>query len=142
MQQSLKALAEVARRHAEVEGAGDLDAILATMEGEPVYDFHPVGRRFTGMARTRRYYAYFIEHVRPRIAGFEQHSEWLGPDGLVQEYSVSIMPEDMAGTPVTHRVLGILTFGSERLSGERLYSDDAFFRFLIGPLWDELEPIA
>ncbi|WP_157218135.1 nuclear transport factor 2 family protein [Flavisphingomonas formosensis] len=141
MKQSLLALSCVAYRHAETEGAGDLDAILATMEDEPVYDFYPVARRFRGMDRTRRYYRHFIADVRPRIAGFEQHSEWIGPDGAVQEYSVTVIDPEADGGTRTYRILGILTFGDVLLSGERLYADEAFFRILIGPLWDELEPI-
>lgn len=129
----------VARAHALAEGQGDLDAILATMEGEPVYDFYPIGRRFTGMDRTRRYYEHFIANVQPQIVGFEQHSEWAGEDGLVQEYSV--MLQSAGQSPRRHRILGVLTFGDRLLSGERLYSDEAFFRTLIGPIWDELEPI-
>ena len=93
------------------------------------------------MDRTRRYYEHFIANVRARITGFEQHSEWIGPDGAVQEYSVSVTAPDVAGGIATYRILGILTFGETGLSGERLYADDAFFRILIGPLWDELVPI-
>ncbi|ARS27680.1 hypothetical protein [Sphingomonas sp. KC8] len=139
MIRDIAALVAVARDHARTEGEGDLDAILATMEGEPVYDFYPIGRRFTGMDRTRRYYQHFIANVQPQIAGFEQHSEWVGEDGLVQEYSVVLHPAGQA--PRRHRILGVLTFGDRLLSGERLYSDEAFFRTLIGPIWDELEPI-
>ncbi|WP_380872832.1 hypothetical protein ACFB49_37360 [Sphingomonas sp. DBB INV C78] len=139
MTRSILSLIVTAHRHAEAEGSGDMDAILATLEGEPVYDFYPVSRRFTGMDRTRRYYRHFIDTVMPLIAGFDLRDEWVGDAGVIQEYDVTLKAAD--GPATRHRILGILTFGEERLSGERLYADEAFFRILIGPIWDELEPI-
>ncbi|SNS61170.1 hypothetical protein SAMN06295912_11070 [Sphingomonas laterariae] len=141
MTRSITALIVAAHNHASAEALGDIDAILATMEGEPVYDFYPVGRRFSGMDRTRRYYRHFVDNVMPRIAGYQLHQEWLGEGGVVQEYSVDVRDESGDGL-TRHRILGILTFGEALLSGERLYADEAFFRILIGPIWDELEPIA
>jgi hypothetical protein len=129
-----------ASRHAESETAGDLDGVLATMEGEPIYDFYPCGRRFCGMAETRRYYEHFIANVRPRIIDAEQHCEWIGEDGVIQEYTV-LLQHAGEDSPTSHRIISVLTFGQEGLSGERMYSDDKFFKTLIGPLWDKLTPI-
>ena len=141
MVRSITGLIVAAYNHAVAEAAGDIDAIMATMEGEPVYDFYPIARRFSGWERTRRYYDHFVAHVMQRITGYELHHEWVGEGGVIQEYSVMVAPETGGGDPVCHRVLGILTFGEDRLSGERLYADEAFFRMLLGPIWDELEPI-
>ncbi|HQR03613.1 MAG: nuclear transport factor 2 family protein [Proteobacteria bacterium] len=130
---------EIARRHAEAEGAGDLDATLATMDPDPVYYFHPLDRKFTGMAATRRYYEHFLSDFKPRIRGIEFHSEMIGSEGLAQEYTLQLAHDD--GTVHPHRILGVLLFGVRGLAGERLYSDDTLFRFLTGPLWDQLETL-
>lgn len=140
MTRSLINLIAVAHRHAVTEGGQDVDAIMATMEGEPVYELYPVGKRFAGMANTRRYYEHFVSHVQPRMRGASAVSQSVGPDGLVEEYTISAVL-DGAAAPSTHRVMAILTFGEQGLSGERIYSDEAFLRTLVGPLWDELETI-
>lgn len=140
MAKSFLQLVATASRHAEAEGAGDLEAILATMEGEPVYEFYPVRRRFCGMKQTRRFYEHFIRDVQPRMRGAEPIGEWIGALGVVQEYEILIQHAG-AGGPSSHRIIALLKFGTEGLSGERMYADDALLRTLCGPLWEELEPI-
>ncbi len=132
-------LLDLARRHAAAEAAGDLEATLATLEPEPVYTFFPAQVGFAGMAPTRRYYEHFFAHVMPRIQGYTLLGEWENDRGLAQEYTVVVRQDD--GRAREHRILGILTFGAHALSGERLYASDELFRFLIGPLWNELERI-
>ncbi|OCC22498.1 hypothetical protein MB02_16710 [Croceicoccus estronivorus] len=141
MKLSLAKLVSIGVAHAEIETTQDLEGLLATMEGEPVYEFYPLGRRFRGMAETRRYYEHFMKDVQPRILGATMFSEAIGSEGLVQEYTVTVAHEGDA-EPTVHRIMAILTFGEQGLSGERMYSDDKFFRTLVGPLWDELEPIS
>jgi hypothetical protein len=127
---------ELAHAHAAAEAAGDLEGTLATLERVPVYTFHPAGVGFTGMAATRRYYEHYFSEVAARIAGYTLHAEFESEAGLAQEYTVVVRHD--AGRTRDHRILGILTFGRKGLSGERLYASDEFFRFLIGPLWNEL----
>jgi len=132
-------LLDIARRHAAAEAAGDLAGTLATLEAEPVYTFYPAQVGFAGMAATRCYYEHFFAYVLPRIQGYTLHGEWENDFGLAQEYTVVVRHDD--GLAREHRILGILTFGPHALSGERLYASDELFRFLIGPLWNELERI-
>jgi hypothetical protein len=133
-------LVSVAIAHGVLEATQDLEALLGTMEGEPVYEFFPLRRRFSGMENTRRYYEHFMRDVQPRILNATPLSESIGAAGVVQEFSITVQHagEDQ---PTEHRIMAILTFGKERLSGERMFSDDKFFKLLVGPLWDELEPI-
>lgn len=140
MRGSVVDLIAVASRHAVAEGGQDLDAIMATMEGEPTYQYHPVGKTFTGFEKTRRLYRYFIDEVQPRIADHRLLSESVGPHGVVQEYDISIT---LVGNdePTWHRIMAILVFGEKGLIGERMYSDESLFRTLTGPLWEEMTPI-
>ena len=140
MPTSLQQLVAVAKQHADAEAKGDLATILATMEGEPVYDLYPIGKRFSGMEKTRRYYEHFIAAAQHQIAGFELHNEFINDTGVAQEYTVMLKHPN--GTPTRHRIFAILTFGKEKLSGERMYADETLLRALVGPLWDELVPIA
>ena len=140
MTKSLLQLVMAAARHVATETNGDLEGILATLEGEPVYDFYPVGRRLSGMNNTRRYYEHFVANAMPRIVDVEQHGEWIGDVGVVQEFTLSL-EHPHAGETTSHRIIAILTFGEERLSGERMYSDEFLFRALLGPLWDAMAEI-
>ena len=138
---SLVHLIGVASRHALTESGQDLDAILATMEGEPTYQYFPVGRSFTGYEKTRRLYRHFIDDVQPRIANYHVISESVGPQGVVQEYDIQIRL--IGETELSwHRIMAILVFGEQGLTGERMYSDEALFRTLTGPIWDEMETIS
>jgi hypothetical protein len=134
-------LVAVAADHARLEATQDLEGLMATMEGEPVYEFYPLGKRFKGMAETRRYYEHFMANVQSRLRGADKISEAVGASGVVEEYSITVQ-HDGDAEPTVHRIMAILTFGDQALSGERMYSDEKFFRFLIGPLWNELEDVA
>lgn len=140
MKTSFVNLIGVANSHDLTESAQDLDAIMATMEGEPTYEYYPVGKTFTGMEKTRRLYRYFIDEVQPRMAGATLISESVGPQGVVQEYDINITLIG-ATAPTLHRIMAILVFGDQGLTGERMYSDEALFRTLTGPLWDEMTAI-
>ena len=139
MSQTIARLTEIAHAHAAAEANGDLEATMATLEAEPVYDFHPVGLRMTGAKLTRRYYEHYFANVGPRIAGFQLLGEWVNELGVLQEYTVRYRYDD--GREREFYILGLLTFGNEKLTGERLYADTEFLGLLFGPVWNELTPI-
>ena len=136
---SLSQLVETGLRHSMAEAAGDLAGTLATLEGEPVYELFPVGLQLRGMDGARRYYEYFFRAAAARMAGYRLLHEWISEQGVLQEYDIDCRCD--GGTVKTFRVIGILKFGVNALSGERLYADEEFLRILFGPLWSELEPI-
>jgi hypothetical protein len=135
---TLAQLTEIAHRHSAAEAAGDLEGTLRTLEGEPVYELYPCGLQLRGMDRARRYYEHYFAHVAQRMVGYELLTEWVGPDGVAQEYDITARLD--GGGTATFRVLGILKFGEKAMSGERLYAEETFLRILFGPLWSELEP--
>ncbi|HLG85688.1 MAG TPA: hypothetical protein VKZ79_00665 [Alphaproteobacteria bacterium] len=139
MPSSTADLVKVALAHSAAEGAGDMAGTMGTLEANPVYDFYPMGRRMTGLDQVRRYYEHFFAEVQPRIVGYEMIAEWIGDAGVNQEYTVRYRFDD--GSVKSFRILGILTFGNAKLSGERLYANEEFFRILIGPVWSETEQI-
>jgi hypothetical protein len=132
-------LVKVGLRHAEAEGAFDMAATMETLEDNPVYELYPVALRMVGMDLAQRYYAHYFANVAPRIADYNLVGEWIGADGVNQEYDVVYRAAD--GVARTYRILGILTFGKDRLSGERIYADETLLRIMFGPVWNELEPI-
>ncbi|HPG24004.1 MAG: hypothetical protein H6748_07235 [Spirochaetaceae bacterium] len=136
-----ESMRELGERHARVETECDLEATMATLVDEPVYEFWPVGRRMRGRDAVRRYYTHLMQVFMPSQRGFALVEEWLSEASLAQEYAVDIAGDD---GPETHRVIGVLIASAERdglLAGERIWASEAFLRRMLGPAWDELEPI-
>lgn len=131
-------LREIAHRHAQAEAACDVEAIMRTLESNPVYEFYPLGRGFSGAQMTRRWYETFVRDFMPRVGGFCLRGEWLGDSGLAQEYRVSVRGDD--GQLRDYQVLGILLFGESGLKGERIYSSEELVRLMAGNLWPQLQP--
>ena len=52
---------ELGTRHAALEAKGDLEATMATLVDEPVYEFWPLGLSMKGEAPVRRYYERCVE---------------------------------------------------------------------------------
>lgn len=131
---------EIAHRHAAAEANGDLATTMATLDPSPVYEFQPAGLLLKGLPAIRTYYEHFFKTFQPLIAGYDLRSEWVNDEGLGQEYFIRLRKPE--GGTETHAVIGILLFGENGLSGERLYASDRMLRSMFGPAWDLAEPIA
>ena len=129
-----------AQAHAEAEGAGDLATVFATLEDDPLYELQPVGLVFRGMEATHRYYDYFFSTFQPLVAGYALRGESVSAEGVVQEYTIWTST-GTGGALERHEVVGILTFGKERLSGERVYGSERILRLMFGPVFDDCTPI-
>jgi hypothetical protein len=127
---------ELVQRHGEREAAGDMEATLATLEPDPVYYFFPAGRKFRGLSNVRRFYGNLFTQGSRYIEGFELLNQWANDTSSVVEYSVRARHDDGLRT---HRIICIYTFGPTAMSGEIMYADEALFRIMAGPLWDEME---
>jgi ketosteroid isomerase-like protein len=132
-------LIAVAHRHAAAEAAGDIEGTMATLGSDSVYELFPVGLQLRGRDAARRYYEYFFSTVLAQTVGYTLVSEWVNEVGVLQEYDVTFRIAN--GATKVFRVLGILKFGDELLSGERLYADEECLKILFGPVWRELEPL-
>ena len=145
-------MAELGARHAELEGRGDLEPLLATLAPDPLYEFHPMRRCMRGDARVRRFYTYFCEHFLALRDSYALLSEWVGEDSVAQEYEIALRVD---GAVERFRVLGVLYAAGDRksraasgtraesikLGGERVFASERFVRLMTGPLFDELEPL-
>ena len=125
--------------HARVETAGDLEATMATLVDDPVYEFQPVGRVLRGSEGVRRYYVHLMEHFLPNVESADVVDEWCNENALMQEYDVVVRIDD---EPERHRVVGVLVVGEEKLLGERIYGSERALRLMLGDtLYDELEDL-
>jgi len=132
-------LVTVAMAHAAAEAEGDMETTMATLEDDCVYEFQPARRVFRGKDMARRYYEYFFNNTNMTIDSYDLRNEWITDDGVGQEYVIEVTLAD--GTRRTFNIVGILTFGKEKLSGERLYASDEFLDLLVGPIYAETVPL-
>jgi SnoaL-like domain len=128
-----EAMIAVARAHADAEAEGDIEATMATLVDDPVYELQPRGCILRGHDAARQYYEHFFAECRPRITSYELRSEWTSDEGVLQEYVLNI--DNAAGTNRWQHIIGILVFGADRkLAGERLYASDELLEFMFGPV--------
>jgi hypothetical protein len=134
-----EAMIAVAHAHAAAEADRDIEATMATLDDDPVYELQPIGRTLRGRDDARAYYEHFFANVQPRISGYELRSEWISDEGVLQEYTLDIDNPD--GGNARHHIIGILTFGTAgTLSGERIYASDELITFMFGPVLDKALP--
>ena len=136
---SLERMTALGTRHSSAEAVGDLEAVLDTLGADPYYEFHPHGLCMRGGDRARRFYEHFVARFLPLRHDFQLIDEWVNETSVAQEYVVGLSVD---GVVESHRVLGVLFADGERLGGERVFASERFVRLLIGPVFDELEPIA
>ena len=108
-----------------------MDAVMATLDDDPVYELQPAGIAFRGLDAARLYYEYFFGTVMGMISGYDLRGEWVNDQGVAQEYVIHFTLPD--GSSESHPIFAILTFGETGLSGERMYGSDRLFELLLGP---------
>jgi hypothetical protein len=133
-------LIAVAHAHSAAEADADLEATLATLDDDPIYELQPVGLTFGGKDAVRAYYEYFFESFMPRTVGSSRRGEWIGDDAVAEEYGIDVRMPD--GDVEHHPIIGILVFGQNGLAGERVWASDRLLRVLFGPAYDLAIPIA
>ena len=135
------ALVAVALAHAGAEAVDDRETVFATLEDNPIYELQPVGIVLEGMDKAKRYYDHFFSTFRPMVANYEMRGEWVNDVGVAQEYTIWTQSPD-GGPTERHDVFAILTFGTTKLSGERLYASERLLRLMFGPAYDLAQPLA
>ena len=135
---TVEKMAALGTLHATLEANGPLEALLATLAPDPLYEFHPLRRCMRGDDRVRRFYEQFFARFVKLRHEFELIAEWVSLESAAQEYDISLNVE---GVIEHFRVLGILYARGDKLGGERVYASERFIRLLTGPLFEELEPL-
>lgn len=126
---------DLAREHAAAEAENDAERTLATLVDEPTYEFWPLGRGFTGGALARRFYLEQYPVFAGRVTGYGVLGEWVNNNCAIQEYWVEVDGQ------TRHMVMSMMPAADGRLTGEKLYCDEAFVKALLGPLFEHLKPL-
>lgn len=133
-----RAMLELGTLHARLEAEGKLDLVMDTLVEDPIYDFWPVGLRMRGREKVRRYYEHLIGPFYAAQKSYRLIEEWLSERSLAQEYEMVV---ELDHGVEAHHVIGILFAKDGLLGGERIWGSEAILRKMVGPVWDELEPI-
>jgi hypothetical protein len=131
-------LAVTGRRVAAVQ-SGDLEAVMAALVDEPVFDFYPLGLRLAGSADVRRYYERFLSDVIPRSQG-SLVGAYVGSAEVAFEFVTEVADPERGVE--TFRILAVQPVVGDRVAGERLYCPERYVRVIVGDeLWSLLGPI-
>lgn len=132
---------ELCRQHAAAEGEGDVEATLATLNDDPVFEFYPMKLKIAGRDKVERFYREQYNEFATRVVGYEVLSEWTNEYAALQEYVIDLTEDD--GSTTKYFVMSMMPGDDTTglLTGERLYCDDGFVRALLGPLYPLCEPI-
>ena len=130
-------LATALRRVAAVQ-SGDIEAVMAALVDEPVFDLLPMGLRLAGSELIRRYYRRFLGEVMPRTSGTHVGT-YVGAAEVAFEFVTSYT--DDSGAVETFRILAVQPVVGDRVAGERLYCSEGYARLIVGEeLWPLLTP--
>lgn len=129
-----------ARAHAAAEAANDMDATLATLVDDPVFEFHPLGLTLQGGELIETFYRTQYGKFSARVTNFAVHGEWANENTAIQEYSVWVTEDD--GSTSEYRVISMSPVEeSGKMGGERLYCAEGFVRALLGDLFELCERV-
>jgi len=135
---TVEKMAALGTLHAELEGRGELEPLLATLAPDPVYEFHPMRRCMRGDATVRRFYEQFCSRFLALRSSYALLAEWVNETSVAQEYEITLRVD---GKLESFRVIGVLYARGDKLGGERVFASERFVQLLTGPLFDELEPL-
>jgi hypothetical protein len=110
--------------HLDGETRKDVESVLATFSGVPVYDLVTVGTVISGRDEVRQVLQLFFDSMGPNthLAEAFYHS----PDATVVEV-LTIFPDgfdgEQTGQNLEVRTVGIFPFDGDQMLAEKLYAD-------------------
>jgi len=129
----------------------DLDATMATMSAEPFVNHVPVMTGGVGRANVRRFYANHFLPGQPKDTAATLIARTVGSDCIVDELHHSFthdieMSWILPGVPPTGKrveiaVVAVVQFEDGRISGERIYWDQASVLAQVGLLDPAVLPV-
>jgi hypothetical protein len=119
--------------HLEAEVALDVDATMASMSANPVWEFVPLNFRATGADAVRELYTRVIANYIPRLKNFEELTTSIGENQAVVEHMFTMDMPDGSVAQGHHLAIALMEDGE--MVGERVYFDstvEKLFRWALG----------
>ena len=121
------------QQHLEAEVALDVDATMATMAAEPIWECIPLNFRATGADAVRELYTRVIANYIPRLQNFEELTTSIGEEQAVVEHMFTMDMPDGSVAKGHHLAIALMKDGE--MIGERVYFDstvEKLFRWALG----------
>lgn len=110
--------------HLDGETRKDVDSVLATFSGVPVYDLVTVGKVISGHDEVRQFLQLFFDSMGPNTHTAEGF--YHAPDATVVEV-LTVFPDgfdgEQTGQNLEVRTVGIFPFDGDQMLSEKLYAD-------------------
>lgn len=135
---TLPQMEELLAAHEMAEFNMDLDAVMATLVANPVFEMPAIGLRFEGQEAVRAMYERFLEAGDRMNIWADKRVHAVSEHELVREAYVYF---DTAEGRVTGQYCVVMTFEGDRILGERFYMDDSFTKAM-GAALDDPELLA
>lgn len=106
--------------HGEAELALDLEATMATLTADPLYELVTVGWEVRGRDAVREMYRRLFAGYNTRVVSSTARIFAVAPNALCRE-GFTVLKTDT--DPVTYHSIAVVPFDGDLISGERLYAD-------------------
>jgi hypothetical protein len=130
---SQEAIQQRLKEHLEAEVALDVDATMATMAADPIWECVPLNFRATGAEAVRELYTRVIANYIPRLQNFEELTSSMGENQAVVEHMFTMDMPDGSVAKGYHLAIALMKNGE--MVGERVYFDstvEKLFRWALG----------
>lgn len=133
--------------HSRAEAEGDVDAVMATLAPEPLFEFYPAGYRVTSFESVRAFYSRVLPVLRGRMragpgsAGFgvghgNYHEDlmWFSSNSLIVREDLFFTDRHGVERNLVH--MALFTLKGSLLEGERMWTTAAqidLFDEVLGP---------
>jgi hypothetical protein len=118
----VKSIPDVVRLHSAAEGACDIDAVMATVSDNPVWEVWPY-LRLEGRAAVEAWYTRQIKNFYPRLREKRALGQWRA-DAMTVIHETEVVYESYAGSLITDRALAFLILDD---TGEKLVTERTYF---------------
>jgi hypothetical protein len=127
--------------HLLAEQRVDIDAVMATVAPEAIYESHPMGIVMQGHVAIREYYERSLAKYMATVRRSGYRYKWYGGHSIVLEVAVSIRQPD--GSWGSSFRMGAIEFdGRGRVTSERAYMAGAQLDLLKDSLRDDFGDVA
>lgn len=139
---TLQEMEELLQVHEMAEFQLDLDATMATLVDNPVYEFPSIGWHIEGRGAVRETYSRLLFGGDERNIWADKRVHAIDETTLCREAYVYF---DTAEGRATGRYMAVIIFENRRILGERMYMDTAFSKAvneILGPDFGEIPGVS
>lgn len=126
---TIEKMKALVKKHTDAESNNDIEAVLATLVDNPVYEIYPAGLKLEGKENVSAFYREHFDSFFPLIASSQLINEWWNPDSACMEFDL-FFKAPYAEKP--YRLLVVITAKNNLLLGERFYVSEELAQLMSG----------